>query len=488
MAGSSAFALDAEVILDPLPFAVIQYVAFLGQTFSVAASVETSSGLVYDLRKGKGDVTLTAVPAQHLKDANSIVRARAECVSSRPLGKMLRSVRQYVVPLYQRKYTWVAAQWAGLWSDIAAMTPHDLGRVILYEEDWQARPKVEQRDDSSTAERTLVIVDGQQRLTSCCILLSVMRKAAEDAGCTDTADEVGGLLMPRGLPSPASSSSECLEASVLVPTEDDRDAFAAALLDREAEAPSKIEECRCFFRDRITVFIEEGGDLRALVRHFVDNITMLHFELDDGDAVTRYFEELHKRNEFLGTLLRNERPGVNLADYDLLRNFLLGHFADGKDKAHAYHDFWLEVERAANAACGETQELHLLLRAFLDRDEAVNGSMVVGTATNAQPRSAPGLGANVAVAVPSWSLYGGYRALVMRELTGAQSAADCEARVRSLLARLLAFARAGEHRGVATTRRASARRTTEPQGLDVVAERPGDGALEEEGSDVDDGW
>ena len=85
--------------------------------------------------------------------------------------------------------------------------------------------------------------------------------------------------------------------------------------------------------------------------------TLLHFELDDGDAVARYFEELHQRNMRIGLSMNNQRPGIDVGEYDLLRNFLLGHFSDDQRKLAAYRTLWLELERTANAGDGDMNEL-----------------------------------------------------------------------------------------------------------------------------------
>eukprot|EP00929_Paragymnodinium_shiwhaense_P101496 TRINITY_DN64640_c0_g2_i1.p3 TRINITY_DN64640_c0_g2~~TRINITY_DN64640_c0_g2_i1.p3 ORF type:complete len:134 (-),score=21.99 TRINITY_DN64640_c0_g2_i1:77-478(-) len=127
MVHQEAFAVGDEVILNPLPFAIVRYAAYLNQSFSISAVQQAEEGYVYDLKKG--DVELQRVLGAHLQEPDIIVRARADCVKTMPLRDLLGSVHQFVVPLYQRKYCWTKAQWEGIWRDVTAKKAHSLGRI-----------------------------------------------------------------------------------------------------------------------------------------------------------------------------------------------------------------------------------------------------------------------------------------------------------------------------------------------------------------------
>ena len=56
------------------------------------------------------------------------------------LGKILEGIKQYVVPLFQRPYTWDESRWKVLWADLVELCedeqgssqakPHFLGSII----------------------------------------------------------------------------------------------------------------------------------------------------------------------------------------------------------------------------------------------------------------------------------------------------------------------------------------------------------------------
>jgi len=421
------FAEGDTVEMEPLPFAMYKYGSYFGMTFTVTAVLETEEGVAYDLRNTHG--SLAGVLGVHVHEPNNIVRARAECVSTRPLGGLLRQAHQFVVPLYQRKYCWTEAQWRGFWEDVLRFKPHSLERVILYQESWQMRPVLS--NSARAPPRTLVIVDGQQRITTCLILLSCIRDAAVRMRVHSIAKSIDGLLLPNGSVSKGSTVEDCLRAAILVPTDDDHEAFAACLLGRESKHPSRITEANKFFANEIAQFLQAGGDLAALAS-FRDMVTVLHFELDDGDAVARFFEQLALRGQALAKLSHTRHSGIDLGEYDLLRNFLLGHFRGDGARMHVYRELWLEIERACNASGGDIQELATFMEGFLD----LEGMCAV---TESYKQCTSGL----AIERRQTSLYGGYRALISRELQGIVVADECEAKVRQLLERMLACAKQG---------------------------------------------
>lgn len=74
------------------------------------------------------------------------------------------SLLKYVIPKYQREYSWRKPQWAALYDDImgeSGSKPHFLGTVIAISGDDAIHPQLE-------------LVDGQQRMTSLSILLAAL--------------------------------------------------------------------------------------------------------------------------------------------------------------------------------------------------------------------------------------------------------------------------------------------------------------------------
>src|ERR1700738_3492750 len=86
------------------------------------------------------------------------------------LGPLLSGPKQYVVPYFQRTYSWRRHQWNTLFDDIlelyelGASNSHFLGSMVLLAED---------------ATGTLLI-DGQQRLVTLSLFLAAIRDTARD--------------------------------------------------------------------------------------------------------------------------------------------------------------------------------------------------------------------------------------------------------------------------------------------------------------------
>ena len=97
-----------------------------------------------------------------------------------PVLKLIQGAKVFVIPSFQRRYTWKKDQWQQLWDDIIAesqvnhnsdqdaLEGHFLGSVVLHPAPGPA----------STLMRHQVI-DGQQRLTTILVLLTAIRDVRE---------------------------------------------------------------------------------------------------------------------------------------------------------------------------------------------------------------------------------------------------------------------------------------------------------------------
>jgi uncharacterized protein with ParB-like and HNH nuclease domain/predicted transport protein len=93
------------------------------------------------------------------------------------LLKFINSATQFVIPIYQRTYSWTEKECRQLWNDVRRagntdhIPVHFLGSVVYIEESL-----------SNTSSRApLLVIDGQQRLTSATLLLAALaRKVGDD--------------------------------------------------------------------------------------------------------------------------------------------------------------------------------------------------------------------------------------------------------------------------------------------------------------------
>ncbi|WP_447646194.1 DUF262 domain-containing protein [Nocardioides zeae] len=89
--------------------------------------------------------------------------------------------RMLEIPDYQRPYAWREKQLSDLWEDLDLLGPrnsHYAGTLVLRDITENGVPKTSMADDGSTL-RHCEVVDGQQRLTTCLLLLDRIRRRLE---------------------------------------------------------------------------------------------------------------------------------------------------------------------------------------------------------------------------------------------------------------------------------------------------------------------
>ena len=98
---------------------------------------------------------------------------------------------QFVIPVYQRVYSWGLQQCKGLWQDINRSgrtgNAHFIG-TVLYAPDRFAK----------TAQHQLDVIDGQQRMTTLTIVIAALVKYLRAHGATAdglTADDISGTFL-----------------------------------------------------------------------------------------------------------------------------------------------------------------------------------------------------------------------------------------------------------------------------------------------------
>ncbi len=206
------------------------------------------------------------------------------------LGPLLDGPKQYVVPYFQRAYSWRRRQWTTLFDDILELyelqsrNSHFLGSMVLLAENNEADP----------VPHTLVI-DGQQRIVTLSLFLAAIRDAAR---ATDP--QFADRLHARYLVN---------EDNVKVlTTHGDRDAFATVVRSGKEPDPSPIRDAYRTFREALQEQQDKGVDLDRLVHIITSQLSFVAITLDSEDNPYRIFESLNAK-------------GMPLTQGDLLRNY-----------------------------------------------------------------------------------------------------------------------------------------------------------------------
>src|SRR5262249_37409979 len=101
----------------------------------------------------------------------------------RPFTKIINGTTQFVIPVFQRDYSWLESDCDQLWRDLMVIAAdptdrgHFLGSVVYVS-----------TGDSAAGFTRWLLIDGQQRLTTLTLLLSALRDHITDVGWTGTED------------------------------------------------------------------------------------------------------------------------------------------------------------------------------------------------------------------------------------------------------------------------------------------------------------
>src|SRR5579864_8888010 len=93
--------------------------------------------------------------------------------SEAKLLEFLKKSPQFVIPIYQRTYSWTEKECRQLWDDIVrtggndAVSAHFVGSIVY----------IEQGLSQVTIQSPHLVIDGQQRLTTVTLLLAALAKA-----------------------------------------------------------------------------------------------------------------------------------------------------------------------------------------------------------------------------------------------------------------------------------------------------------------------
>lgn len=234
----------------------------------------------------------------------------------------LKGPRQFIIPIYQRNYSWTLKQCTQLWDDVLQaatndnMSGHFVGSIVYIEKGLYQISSVPQ----------LLVIDGQQRLTTLTLLISALGRAIEQKG--------NGIEI----------TQKKLNNYYLFNTEEENDLYYKLLLTRSDKhtlinllegkelqdtASKRITENYKFFEERIN---KSGIDLMALYLG-ISKLIIVDIALDrEHDNPQLIFESLNS-------------TGLELSQADLIRNYVLMG-VEPKQQESLYNDYWYPMEQS----------------------------------------------------------------------------------------------------------------------------------------------
>jgi len=237
-----------------------------------------------------------------------------------PIESFLQAPRvQFVIPVYQRNYDWTNSECKELINDIISVEKenrgtHFIGSIVFIHEGVYSTSEVKE----------LVIIDGQQRLTTINILYVALFRFAKENGMPQDAEMLYNMFLTNQYVQNEESKLK------LKQTDNNSNAFKAIMngTEREFGNYSNVIENYNFFRSIIhsETFQSILNGLKRLI--FVE----ISLERDKDDP-QRIFESLNS-------------TGLDLSQSDLIRNFILMDL-DPKDQNRIFEQIWNPIEENA---------------------------------------------------------------------------------------------------------------------------------------------
>ncbi len=252
--------------------------------------------------------------------------------------RFLNSPKQLVIPIYQRTYSWKEKECKQLWKDIIkageddSISGHFIGSVVYVEKGLY---------QVSTLPKLLVI-DGQQRLTTLSLLISALCKhITENSTQTE--------LNPKKLSNYylMNDNEEGEDKYKLILTKSDKTALFKILdnLDLTNEDSLRIKENYDFFKDEIA-----KADLNTIYKG-LSKLIIIDVSLDrEKDNPQLIFESLNS-------------TGLELTQADLIRNYILMGL-EKSEQEELYNKYWFEMEKDFRQSAF-TAEFDFFVRSYL---------------------------------------------------------------------------------------------------------------------------
>ena len=249
------------------------------------------------------------------------------------LQDIIEGTKQYVIPLFQRTYSWTTKEWEVLWKDLIELCEmenprtHFIGSIVNM-------PTVSVPEGVAK----YLLIDGQQRLTTIFILLTLLRNKARENHNVRFADEINNTLL-------VNQYKDGIDHYKLIPTQVDRVTYQNLINGHPNEKENQITRAYTFFEKKFRQVELEPEKLKKVITSYFSVVSIV---LDADDNPYLVFESLNAKG----------RP---LTQADLIRNFFFMRInVDSQDDV--YKSYWLPMQTALN------EDLTEFIRHYLMKD------------------------------------------------------------------------------------------------------------------------
>ena len=227
-----------------------------------------------------------------------------------------KNKRVFKVPVYQRNYDWSNIQCEKLFHDIIKANEkncqHFTGTIVYIDD-----------INGGSGLNEVLIIDGQQRITTMYILLKALYDASKDISIR-IESEVEEVMFNR----------HCDEKYKikLKPVKTDNEQLMYLISNKidKMDRSSNVYRNYNIFKNLINEYLEKGLELNDILNG-IKKLEIVEIILDklQGDEPQKIFESINS-------------TGLELSLADLVRNYLL---MDDINQDELYEEYWLEIEK-----------------------------------------------------------------------------------------------------------------------------------------------
>ncbi len=234
---------------------------------------------------------------------------------------LLDGRKQFIIPIYQRTYSWTLKQCQQLFSDILQLAKdeslpgHFIGSIVYI--------------DQGIIRRTfpqLLVIDGQQRLATVSLLLAALGKIIEETGAESniSKEQIKSFYLLNSL-----DNGDYRYKLML--TRSDKETYISIIEDKELPNPAskKLVENFGYFLEAI----RKSGIDPVKLFEAMDRLVIVNVSLDRNyDNPQLIFESLNS-------------TGLDLSQADLIRNYILMGL-EPRTQEELYKDYWFPMEQS----------------------------------------------------------------------------------------------------------------------------------------------
>jgi uncharacterized protein with ParB-like and HNH nuclease domain/alkylated DNA nucleotide flippase Atl1 len=246
-------------------------------------------------------------------------------VAESTLKAILEGSKQYRVPLYQRPYAWKKANLRKLWDDIADLVAlrktnpeasHFTGTLVL---DIGA---------VTTESTQLLVVDGQQRLTTLSTLLAAIANEWERLGETIAAKRIREQVLVNAFAVTTDARYR------LRPANFDEEVYRSVVEGKPIKSSNSFIDDAYFFLEKQLRNLEPGVTLSDIENAVQLGLKFVSITAKNDDNVYRIFESINN-------------TGVALSQADLIKNLVFMELGSDSERIHA--TLWNAIQKDLSA-------------------------------------------------------------------------------------------------------------------------------------------